>query len=648
MASPHQQTVRSRVEIDPLHDVGGDKTTIVASATKPSPGTRASNDGLSFDYLSGERRLMLLPKTKCLSCPEDSSRDGVVEMTTYQLRFVGRRWSSSVPLGTISALSVDGRKLSVSCKDSRTLVLAAEEQREAAEAYKLLKACAFGSEPFCFSHFPQWATSEEWAYDAKSWYRSWVTRWRGTMPPPWRPSDSNSDYAICSSYPEVFVVPTSIGDGLLASAATFRAEGRIPILTWASETTVASIWRSGQPKVGFQGNKNESDEALVSAVAAGGCCEIVDCRAKSSAAANRLGGHGYESRDRYKETSIAFFNLVNIHSVRTAHKQLIGLAGRTPGDYGSVEDDDSKDATSSIDISWGSLVEDTKWPSAIRRLLAAAWTVAKKVDNGSRVLVHCSHGWDRTSQVTALAQIFLDQRCRTIRGFFQLVEKDFIAFGHPVATRCGHGSCKGDDRQKDEQRSPIFVQFLDAVAQLSRLFPTRFEFDSRLLIHLADHLYSSRFITFMYDTIRERKASKGGPSVWDYLFANAHNLANPLFSEKQENAAFFPPLPFILRNVQLWTDYHLRYASASTTPAIDVERSGEDVRGEVDINPDLVLQDVPYSNAVWLDGLRQARQETYAWQRQAKTSAGRADRSKLFNMLIEEQPAIAASDGAQQ
>ena len=35
----------------------------------------------------------------------------------------------------------------------------------------------------------------------------------------------------------------------------------------------------------------------------------------------------------------------------------------------------------------------------------------------SSVLVHCTDGWDRTAQLTALAMLMLDPYFRTIRGF---------------------------------------------------------------------------------------------------------------------------------------------------------------------------------------------------------------------------------------
>lgn len=43
---------------------------------------------------------------------------------------------------------------------------------------------------------------------------------------------------------------------------------------------------------------------------------------------------------------------------------------------------------------------DGRWLTHVRTVLAAAWTVAVKAHTQQTpILVHCSHGWDRTSQV---------------------------------------------------------------------------------------------------------------------------------------------------------------------------------------------------------------------------------------------------------
>lgn len=722
---------RDSVEVDPLHFARDRRKADNAECTQTVGNQRVDSarwerplldttDGISVGklaYLSGEGRLMLLPRALCV-WPDGEISSGLLEMTNYQLRFVEevnekekrRRRSvptsfTCLPLGTISGLTVDGPRLSVTGKDGRTLVLTLSQEREAHNAYKLVRACAFGNEPRFFCHFHQplqlsAGDASLWAYDAGSWYRAWRAKWieaHPTCAPPWRLSDANSSFCTCASYPELLIVPSSIGDGLLANAATFRSEARVPTLSWASTADAASIWRCAQPKVGVQGNKNESDEALVRAIATQGDpphgCEILDCRPKSSANANRLGGHGYEGRERYKESRISFANMPNIHTVRAAHKQLLTLGAscglsssissssvsrtaiqRSASTAGinSCEDDgvvvvDEPDpafdsssvmnfftsslTSSNTDMSWMSLVEDTRWLATIRRLLAAAWDIANKVHNHrARVLVHCSphrqrrylhqprvaltafplgHGWDRTSQVVALAQLLLEPECRTLAGFFRLVEKDFVAFGHPFATRCGHGLAKGEDRQRDEQVSPIFIQFLDAVYQLISLFPNRFEFDSRLLVHIADQLYACRFDTFLFDNLQARRgAYQDNPSIalWDYLYTNADALKSPIYSPP-DTTPLLPPLVYILRNVQLWADYHMRYSPSPTT-AFSVrtflahdDDDGDDGFDESAIvnhrdDPDAQLQQVPHTNAIWVTQLRRSQRQASLLQRE--------------------------------
>jgi hypothetical protein len=73
-----------------------------------------------------------------------------------------------------------------------------------------------------------------------------------------------------------------------------------------------------------------------------------------------------------------------------------------------------------------------------------------------------SDGWDRTAQLCALAELLLDPYYRTLQGFAVLVEKDWCSFGHMIARRCGHA----DKNHADEQRSPIFLQWLDSVWQV--------------------------------------------------------------------------------------------------------------------------------------------------------------------------------------
>jgi hypothetical protein len=41
-----------------------------------------------------------------------------------------------------------------------------------------------------------------------------------------------------------------------------------------------------------------------------------------------------------------------------------------------------------------------------------------------------------------------------------------------------------------DERSPVFVQGMDAVFQIVRQYPHRFEFTPELLVFIADHVHS--------------------------------------------------------------------------------------------------------------------------------------------------------------
>ena len=43
-----------------------------------------------------------------------------------------------------------------------------------------------------------------------------------------------------------------------------------------------------------------------------------------------------------------------------------------------------------------------------------------------------------------------------------LIEKEWLSFGHKFGQRIGHGS----DKHSDDQRSPIFLQFIECVWQV--------------------------------------------------------------------------------------------------------------------------------------------------------------------------------------
>ena len=86
-----------------------------------------------------------------------------------------------------------------------------------------------------------------------------------------------------------------------------------------------------------------------------------------------------------------------------------------------------------------------------------------------------------------------------------------------AADRCGHGF---ESTVLPEERSPVFLQFLDALWQLQQQFPSCFEFNESLLLFLADHLHTALFGNFLCNCSKERMELGlvgNTRSIWEYV-----------------------------------------------------------------------------------------------------------------------------------
>ena len=201
----------------------------------------------------------------------------------------------------------------------------------------------------------------------------------------------------------------------------------------------------------------------------------------------------------------------------------------------------------------------------ISQLLSTAIEVASSINLDNRpVLVHCSDGWDRTTQVVALSQILLDPFYRTIKGFQILVEREWLSFGHKFADRCGQGI--------EGEQSPIFLQWLDCIYQLLKQFPTAFEFNINYLIKLIQHGYSQLYGTFLANCEQEReqeRVSKQTLSVWTLLNDKNKLFVNILYKKDVDEVSVLYPscqLKHLQLAQELYASSHLiPYSSTSPT-----------------------------------------------------------------------------------
>ncbi|EJD05680.1 phosphatases II [Fomitiporia mediterranea MF3/22] len=466
----------------------------------------------------------------------------------------------------------------------------------------------------------------------------------GSRSKAWRFTDINKDYSFCPTYPARLVVPTRISDTTLQYASKYRSKCRIPTLVYLHWANYGTITRSSQPMVGITNNRSIQDEKLIEAIfqshhspesrvstgpvyGATSTNLIIDARPTTNAMANVAKGAGTENMEYYKEGKKAYLGIDNIHVMRESLSKVVeALRSADALAYGG-DDSDYQRSTSNPVLLDRQALRRSGWLRHLSAILDGTLLIVRNIHvNSSHVLIHCSDGWDRTAQLSSLAQLCLDPFYRTYRGFQVLVEKDWLSFGHRFLDRCGHlssekffisatdmpsGSGGAEAAQALfasvqnrlvgqghlKETSPVFHQFLECVRQIQRQNPGRFEFNSRFLERIHYHLYSCQFGTFLFNCERERRLGDNASppcertlSVWDFLNSPAEvkENTNPLYDPKlddpsrrdaQANMGVLFPDP---KDVRFWNELYGRTDEEMNGKLVAADIQGVDVIGPVE------------------------------------------------------------------
>ena len=131
-----------------------------------------------------------------------------------------------------------------------------------------------------------------------------------------------------------------------------------------------------------------------------------------NALANAAAGKGYESLQHLNDTTkwgeragrvkLHFLDIENIHAMRGSYQNMTAAC------------DACESEPPSYDLAGA--ITATGWYHHVSLLLKGAAMVSEQLEAGNAVLCHCSDGWDRTAQITALAQLMLDPFARTLYG----------------------------------------------------------------------------------------------------------------------------------------------------------------------------------------------------------------------------------------
>ncbi|XP_026051199.1 myotubularin-related protein 1-like isoform X1 [Carassius auratus] len=501
-------------------------------------------------------------------CPFSGVVRGTLTITDYKLFFKSLTrdppFVLDVNLGAISRLESiavqshgdNTQGLEIVCKDLRNPRFAYKKEGQSnSEVFETLSKYAFP-----LSHnLPLFAFKYRETFPEDGWkiYDPVVEYKRQGLPnESWIISKVNSSYELCETYPALLVLPSNVTEDELKRVAAFRAKRRLPVLSWIHPESQAAIVRCGQPQVGPSDRRCRDDErylqTILDANAQSHKLCIFDARQSTVADTNKAKDGGYENESLYINVELNFLEIPNMHVMRESLRKLKEVV------YPAIDQQ-----------RWFSSVDSTHWLEYIRLLLAGAVRIADRLESGkTSVVVHCSDGWDRTAQLTSLAMLMLDAHYRSLRGFQVLLEKEWLSFGHRFASRVVHG----DGNHANSERSPLFVQFIDCVWQMTRQFPSAFEFNELFLITVLDHLYSCLFGTFLYNSEQERVAKEvysKTVSLWSYVNSQLEEFTNPLYVN-YEHHVLYPVAS--LRHLELWVSYYVRW-NPRMRPQVPVHQS---------------------------------------------------------------------------
>ncbi|XP_055100070.1 myotubularin-related protein 6 isoform X7 [Symphalangus syndactylus] len=434
----------------------------------------------------------------------NKSLTGTLYLTATHLLFIDSHqketWILHHHIASVEklALTTSGCPLVIQCKNFRTVHFIVPRERDCHDIYnsllQLSKQAKY-EDLYAFSYNPKQNDSER----LQGWQLIDLAEEYKRMGVPnshWQLSDANRDYKICETYPRELYVPRIASKPIIVGSSKFRSKGRFPVLSYYHQ-----------------------DKEL-------------------NAMANRAAGKGYENEDNYSNIRFQFVGIENIHVMRSSLQKLLEV-----------------NSTKGLSVSdFYSGLESSGWLRHIKAVMDAAIFLAKAitVENAS-VLVHCSDGWDRTSQVCSLGSLLLDSYYRTIKGFMVLIEKDWISFGHKFSERCGQ--LDGDPKEV----SPVFTQFLECVWHLTEQFPQAFEFSEAFLLQIHEHIHSCQFGNFLGNCQKEReelKLKEKTYSLWPFLLEDQKKYLNPLYSSKSHRFTVLEPNT-VSFNFKFWRNmYH--------------------------------------------------------------------------------------------
>lgn len=500
--------------------------------------------------------LILVPKLDgvVMRAPFQAPVDGTLCITGHHMILSSRKegveelWllHHNIDIVERKPNGLQGGVLNIKCKDFRIIQLEINSTDDFTKVAFSIEKLSSIEEPtlhYPFFYRPMYPILEDgWtAFRPETEFSKLVT----TLSEEWRISYVNKDFNICPTYPSAVVVPKTIDDETIVTAASFRDGGRFPVLSYRHEGG-SVLMRSSQPMTGPNSKRCKEDERLINSVLGPGKRGyIIDTRTQTLAQTAKSRGGGFEVEIYYPQWRRVNKPIDRHHVLLDSLTKLVEACN---------------DTSTSMDR-WLSRLESSNWMSHIKDTLNCACLVAQCLDQeGASVLVHGSEGMDATLLVTSLAQVILNPDCRTVRGLEALIEREWLQAGYPFTVRHSKSCYAANSSSRTKGHAPTFLLFLDCVWQVHQQFPCSFEFSPYFLIMLFEHSYSSQFGTFVGNCEAERvqlKLAERTVSLWSYVNRPdvLQSVLNPMY--EPNSRVIWPSVAPV--SLALWSELYLRW-----------------------------------------------------------------------------------------
>ncbi len=213
-----------------------------------------------------------------------------------------------------------------------------------------------------------------------------------------------------------------------------------------------------------------------------------------------------------------------------------------------------------------------------------------------------------------------------------LVEKDWVSIGHQFAYRNGNYV----KEMSEDQRSSIFVQWLDCVHQLLFQFPHAFEFNMEFLVFIASIFNTCLYGTFLFNNDKEREENNAyldTISIWTdvLLDKNINKYLSPFY--KPHAIKELLNFNYGYHKIRVWEEFYLQFSLTNSIKLFDFNNLISESDKVLQLKN--YMQFFEYSKKTDLEEIEKQKETIYQLKDVIKDLSCIVDKKNISNQLKE-------------